>query len=173
MRALVQRVSSGSVSVNQQVISSIDSGLCVLIGLTHTDTIEHCEYVANRLLTMKLFDNVSAQPWKCNVQHMEYSILCVSQFTLYAQTNKSKPDFHRAMSTQSALSLYTQFIELLKSKYSADKIYDGQFGAMMNVNICNDGPVTIMIDSDHINNKLHNNHNINDVVTDNHLDNHK
>ncbi|GLB34603.1 putative deacylase [Lyophyllum shimeji] len=86
--------------------------------------------------------------WKASVKDIDGEILCVSQFTLMANTTKgNKPDFHRAMSTEPSRELYATFLEELGKAYKAEKIKDGRFGAMMNVSLTNEGPVTFTLDS--------------------------
>jgi len=86
--------------------------------------------------------------WKVSVKDIEGEVLCVSQFTLLASTQKgNKPDFHRAMATEPSRLLYSTFLERLGQIYSSDKIKDGRFGAMMNVSLTNEGPVTFTLDS--------------------------
>lgn len=182
MRAVIQRVKQASVTVNHNIISSIEHGLCVLIGITHNDTIKEAEYIAKKLLTLRLWPNSdnSNQSWHNNVVNQQYSILCISQFTLYADIYKSKnkPDFRQAMSSDSAKILYQQLLDILHKQYPKH-IYDGQFGAMMDVSLVNDGPVTIIVDTDDVNinsgnsnNKLqttkqHNNNDINHDTNNN------
>jgi len=85
--------------------------------------------------------------WKASVTDVDGEILCVSQFTLMANTTKNKPDFHKAMGTEPSRELYATFLEKLRHTYHPDKIKDGVFGAMMNVSLTNEGPVTFTLDS--------------------------
>ncbi|KAH0546377.1 D-aminoacyl-tRNA deacylase 1 isoform X1 [Cotesia glomerata] len=147
MKALVQRVTKASVVVNGEVISSIGNGLCVLIGIKTDDTIADAEYIAEKLLKLKVFDGATGKRWALNVMDKKFEILCVSQFTLYHILKGNKLDFHRAMPTSAAETFYKNFLEELKRKYKPEFIKDGKFGAMMNVQIENDGPVTLEIES--------------------------
>ncbi len=99
----------------------------------------------NKIVKLRLFDSVDRQ-WAKNVVDLNYEILSVSQFTLYSSTSKgSKPDFHTSMKTDEARSMYSKFLVDLKLVYP--KVQDGEFGAMMDVELINDGPVTIILDS--------------------------
>ncbi|KAG0092223.1 D-tyrosyl-tRNA(Tyr) deacylase [Podila epicladia] len=167
MRAVLQRVIQASVEVNGQQISKIKQGLCVLIGLSVDDTSADLDYMVRKLLSVRVFDSnqgpspstpvVSssvpaeeppARMWAKSVVDIGGEILCVSQFTLYGQVIKgSKPDFHLSMKSDISKQMYHDFLERLKKAYTAEKVKDGEFGAMMLVNIANDGPVTLELDS--------------------------
>ncbi|KAI9232875.1 MAG: D-Tyr tRNAtyr deacylase-like domain-containing protein [Podila humilis] len=166
MRAVLQRVVQASVEVNGQQISRIKQGLCVLIGLSVDDTSADLDYMVRKLLSVRVFDSNQgpspsapvtgavpaeespARMWAKSVVDIGGEILCVSQFTLYGQVIKgSKPDFHLSMKSDTSKRMYHDFLERLKKAYTADKIKDGEFGAMMLVNIANDGPVTLELDS--------------------------
>ena len=147
MKALIQRVLKSSVTVSDEIVGSIQSGLCVLIGISKNDTDKDMEYLARKILNIKLFES-DGQPWKKSVMEKDFEVLCISQFTLYARTSKgAKPDYHDAMPSAQSKEFYEKFLLLLKSMYKEDKIQDGKFGALMKVDIQNDGPVTIMIES--------------------------
>ncbi|KAG1808565.1 D-Tyr tRNAtyr deacylase-like domain-containing protein [Suillus variegatus] len=137
MRAVVQRVALASVSVDGNVISSISRGLMVLVGIgTGMD-----------ILNIRVFD-ANGSMWKSNVKDIAGQVLCVSQFTLMANTTKgNKPDFHRAMSSNASRELYATFLEKMRRLYVPDRIQDGQFGAMMDVSLTNEGPVTLTLDT--------------------------
>lgn len=116
-----------------------------MIGLKATDTQKDIEYIAKKILALRLFP-AEGQEWKRSICDVEGEILCVSQFTLYANTKKgAKPDLRMAMRSIESKELYNQFLELLKSGYP--KVQDGEFGAMMDVSLINDGPCTIVLDS--------------------------
>ncbi|KAG8807547.1 D-tyrosyl-tRNA(Tyr) deacylase [Serendipita sp. 411] len=148
MRAIVQRVSSASVTVNSEVVSSIAEGFMVLVGLGTDDTHEDMELIAQKILNLKAFPdpNTGAQ-WKATVVDRGGELLCVSQFTLFAKIIKNKPDFHKAMPAESSKSMYTTFLERMGTLYDPLKIKDGRFGAMMSVALTNEGPVTFTLDS--------------------------
>ncbi|QRV87651.1 D-tyrosyl-tRNA(Tyr) deacylase [Ceratobasidium sp. AG-Ba] len=144
MRAVIQRVSSASVTVDSQTVSSISRGLMCLIGIGDDDTAKDSEYIANKILSLKIFDDASTGAmWKQSVKDIQGEILCVSQFTLMAKTVKgAKPDFHKACLSNAWLLQYSSTI-----RQCFDCARDGQFGAMMSVSLTNEGPVTITIDS--------------------------
>ncbi|KAI7899209.1 D-tyrosyl-tRNA deacylase [Cokeromyces recurvatus] len=147
MRAVIQRVTKASVTVDNKVISSIQKGLCVLLGIGTDDTEKDIDYMVNKILNIRVF-NENDIMWKKGVKDAGLELLCVSQFTLQAQTIKgNKPDFHRAMKSESAKEMYALFLEKLGKAYDPSKIKDGEFGAMMLVDISNDGPVTLELDS--------------------------
>ncbi|CAF1240025.1 unnamed protein product [Adineta steineri] len=148
MRAVIQRVLRASVRVGDDLISSIDRGLCVLIGIANDDEQTDIDYIVKKLLAIRLWSSIDgSKNWARNVVDSDYSLLCVSQFTLHATLKGTKPDFHLSMSGEQSKILYEKLLNQLKQSYKSDKIFDGQFGAMMNVNIENDGPVTIILDS--------------------------
>ncbi|KAI8906030.1 D-tyrosyl-tRNA deacylase [Gorgonomyces haynaldii] len=147
MRALIQRVTRGSVTVDNQTISSIGKGLVCLIGIEATDTQEDADYLCRKITSLRLFPQ-DQQQWKHSVTDIQGEILLVSQFTLYAKTKKgTKPDFHLAMGGDQSKAFYLAFVEQVRQAFQPDRVKDGQFGAMMEVEIINDGPVTIWIDS--------------------------
>jgi len=149
MRLVVQRVKSASVTVDGQVVSSIGPGAMALVGLHEHDTVEDIEYCCKRLLACKLWENDAGAGWRQGVKAKGLEVLCVSQFTLYGTlTKKHQPDYKRAMKNIPAQETYNQFLGMLRSSYDEDKIKDGVFGAMMDVALVNDGPVTLLIESD-------------------------
>ncbi|KNE59225.1 D-tyrosyl-tRNA(Tyr) deacylase [Allomyces macrogynus ATCC 38327] len=148
MRAVLQRVTQASVAVDGAVISSVGKGLCVLVGITRDDTPDDMEYIIRKILNTRLWEDKDGEAWKTSVKVASLEILCVSQFTLYGTVTKgNKPDFHQAMNAAGSRDFYHTFLDKLKEAYNADKIKDGQFQAMMQVNLTNDGPVTLVIDS--------------------------
>ncbi|KAF7295621.1 D-aminoacyl-tRNA deacylase [Mycena indigotica] len=150
MRAVIQRVASASVVVEGEVISQISRGLMVLVGIGRDDTEKDVVALTNKILTLRVFSDPmdDTKMWKINVKDIEGDVLCVSQFTLMAQTKKgSKPDFHNAMATDDSRLLYSKFLDTMKKAYRAEKIQDGRFGAMMNVSLTNEGPVTFTLDT--------------------------
>ena len=148
MRIVVQRVKSASVTVDGTKVSSIGNGIMALVGIHEHDTQTDLDYCCKRLLACKLWANDSGM-WRHGVKQKGYEVLCVSQFTLYGTlTKKNQPDYKRAMKSIPAQELYNKFLEDLRTNYEPDKIFDGVFGAMMDVELINDGPVTIVIESD-------------------------
>ncbi|XP_078053328.1 D-aminoacyl-tRNA deacylase isoform X3 [Augochlora pura] len=146
MKAVIQRVTKASVSVNGEIVNSIGNGLCVLIGIKRDDTLEDIKYIVKKLLNIKIFDG-NDKKWGANVMDKQYEILCISQFTLYHNLKGNRLDFHRAMSAQESEPFYNNFLAELGKNYKPELVKDGKFGAMMEVNIQNSGPVTIEIES--------------------------
>ncbi|XP_046435159.1 D-aminoacyl-tRNA deacylase 1 [Neodiprion virginianus] len=147
MKAVIQRVTQASVSVNGEIISCIGRGLCVLIGLKKDDNAADMEYIIRKILNTKIFEDENEKRWSTNVVDKNYEILCVSQFTLYHQLKGNKLDFHRAMPAAESEPFYNNFLLELGKQYKPELIKDGKFGAMMQVLIENDGPVTLEIES--------------------------
>ncbi|KAI8437662.1 hypothetical protein MSG28_011912 [Choristoneura fumiferana] len=147
MKALIQRVMNAKVTVNGEVVSCIEQGLCILVGISKNDNHSDMEYIVRKILSIRLFNDDSDKRWSKSVVEKELEVLCVSQFTLYNTWKGNKPDFHNAMAGDESKKFYEQFLELLKSSYKPEKIKDGVFGAYMQVSIQNDGPVTVEIES--------------------------
>lgn len=148
MKAVIQRVSKASVSVNGELISEIAQGLCVLIGIHKDDTPKEREFIVRKILNLRIFDNPSnGKRWDKSAKELNLEILCISQFTLYHIIKGNKLDFHLAMAGEQSKDFYHQFLSEIRAQYKSDRIKDGQFGAMMEVNITNDGPVTLEIES--------------------------
>ncbi|XP_065655914.1 D-aminoacyl-tRNA deacylase 1 isoform X2 [Hydra vulgaris] len=146
MRAIVQKVTSASVSVKNKLISSIGCGLCVFIGISRNDTKKDIDYMINKILNLKIFDDGDSR-WKKSVKDKNYEILCVSQFTLHSILKGNKLDFHLSMSSSLSKDFYNSFVQQLGIAFCPDNVKDGVFGEYMQVDIQNDGPVTIQLDS--------------------------
>ena len=143
MRALVQRSGKSSVVVEGKTIGKIDSGIVVLVGFTEGDNQEKIEYIAKKIVNLRIFDDENGV---LNKSILDYggSILSISQFTLYADTKKgNRPSYINAMGGEEAIKLYEAFNKELE-KYL--HVETGKFGAEMTVNITNDGPITIMLE---------------------------
>lgn len=147
MRAVIQRVRQASVTVGDELISSIGRGLCVLIGIHKNDTPADIEFIVRKILNSRLFEDANGKRWQLGVKDAGLEILSVSQFTLYCELKGNKPDYRHAMRGEAAQQFYGEFLSQLRKQYKAEMIKDGVFGAMMQVDIRNDGPVTINIDS--------------------------
>lgn len=146
MRAVLQRVSEASVSINGEVHSEIKLGLLVLLGITHDDTVEDIEYLTAKISNMRIFSDDAGLMNK-SIRDVQGSILVVSQFTLHASTKKgNRPSFIAAARPEHAIPLYEKFLVNLESA-SLVVVKAGVFGADMQVRLLNDGPVTIIIDS--------------------------
>ena len=145
MRALVQRVNTASVSVDDKLISKIDNGLLVLLGIRSDDTQKDRDYVLKKILNLRIFPDEENKMNK-SVVDVSGEILLVSQFTLYGDCSKgNRPSFVQAMSPELAEPFYKNFASTLKQSYH--KVKEGVFAAYMHVALVNDGPVTIFIDS--------------------------
>ena len=145
MRLVVQRSKESSVTVDKKIVGKINFGLVVLVGFTHTDTLEDIKYLAKKLVNLRIFDDENKVMNK-SLLDVNGSILSISQFTLYADTKKgNRPSYVNSMKASDASHLYDLFNEELK-KYNVE-VQTGIFQADMLVNINNDGPVTIILES--------------------------
>lgn len=144
MRALVQRVSRASVTIEDEVRGSIDHGLLVLLGITHADTAESAERLAAKITRMRIFNDDEGKMNKA-LANVGGSVLVVSQFTLYADTRSgNRPGYTAAARPETAVPLYEHFVSHLKKL--GFTVETGEFGADMQVELVNDGPVTIWLD---------------------------
>uniref|UniRef100_A0A8C5MF29 D-aminoacyl-tRNA deacylase n=1 Tax=Leptobrachium leishanense TaxID=445787 RepID=A0A8C5MF29_9ANUR len=147
MRAIIQRVAKASVTVGDEQISSIGRGICVLLGISVEDTQKDVDYMIRKILNLRIFTDESGKPWCKSVMDKQYEVLCVSQFTLQCILKGNKPDYHMAMPSEQAEPFYNDFLQQMSRAYKPELIKDGRFGAYMQVNIQNDGPVTIELES--------------------------
>lgn len=148
MRIVIQRVSHASVTINQQVKSSIGKGLLVLLGIGTSDEEEDIQWLVKKLIGLRIFDDDTGVMNLC-VTDIKGEILVVSQFTLMASYKKgNRPSWIHAAPHEISIPLYNRFCEVLSSALGKD-IGTGEFGADMKVNLLNDGPVTICMDSKH------------------------
>jgi D-tyrosyl-tRNA(Tyr) deacylase len=146
MRVVIQRVTEASVKVDGAIVGAIQGGLMVLLGIQNEDTIDDIQWMSNKLVQMRIFDDAEGV-MNHSLQEMGGSILLISQFTLYAATKKgNRPSYIAAAKPEIAIPIYEQMI-LQLSKDLGKPIATGQFGADMKVALINDGPVTILIDS--------------------------
>lgn len=146
MRVIIQRVARASVTINSVVKSSVQSGLLVLAGFEEADNEEDIAWMSKKIVNLRIFDDEAGIP-NVSVKDMGGDILLVSQFTLHAQTKKgNRPSYIRAAKPEVAIPLYQSFEARLREELGKE-IYTGQFGADMKVELLNDGPVTIWIDS--------------------------
>lgn len=147
MRVVIQRVKSSQVTVNGQVVGKIGRGLNLLVGIADTDTEAELDWMARKCLELRLFpgNDSSSDRWEKSVQEIGGELLVVSQFTLYGDCRKGRrPSFTRSAAPELAQQLYEQFVEKLRQ--SGLRVETGKFGAMMEVSIENDGPVTLLLD---------------------------
>lgn len=145
MKVLVQRSKKSSVSVNKKIVGQIDSGLVLLVGFTKKDTNQDVSKMVKKVLNLRIFNDCSGVMNK-SVLDIEGSILSISQFTLYANTTKgNRPSYLDALESEKAEMLYNLFNNELKKHVNLET---GIFGSDMEVNIINDGPVTIMLEGE-------------------------
>ncbi len=146
MRILIQRVSEASVKIDDRVSGAIGKGFLVLLGVTHDDTEEDLEYLAQKLLKIRLFDDENGV-MNLDLQQVAGELLVVSQFTLMAATRKgNRPSYIAAAGEAVARPMYERFVARMEELLGR-KVATGEFGADMQVALVNDGPVTIWIDS--------------------------
>ena len=145
MRAVVQRVSSSKVTVEGNITGEINKGLLVLLGVTHEDTSKDVDYIIDKTLNLRIFEDED-EKMNLSLKDIGGELLVVSQFTLYGDCRKGRrPSFSTAAKPEHAISLYEEFVE--KAKAEGLKVGKGQFRAHMMVDLTNDGPVTILLDS--------------------------
>ncbi len=150
MRFVIQRVSQASVTVDQQTVGSIEKGLMVLIGVSQTDNQAIADKMLKKLLGLRIFEDQNGKT-NLSLSDVDGSLLLVSQFTLYADCRKgNRPSFINAGAPDVAEKLYQYIIERCQSQFpdAPNKIQHGSFGADMKVSLLNDGPFTIILDSD-------------------------
>ena len=146
MRALIQRVSSASVQIDNKVFSKIGNGLLVLLGVEDEDSHTDIEWLSSKISQMRIFVDKN-EHMNLSVNDVNGEVLVVSQFTLHASTKKgNRPSYIRASKPDHAVPMYEAFILQMKDKIQ-NGVFSGQFGACMQVDLINDGPVTIWIDS--------------------------
>lgn len=146
MRAVVQRVSHASVTIEGNVKSEIGKGFLVLLGIEDTDTDEDIQWLSGKIARMRVFEDEN-QLMNLSLDDVRGDILLISQFTLFASTKKgNRPSFIRAARPEKAIPMYEAFIKQLQSEFQG-KVLTGEFGADMKVSLLNDGPVTIVIDT--------------------------
>ena len=146
MRAVVQRVKSASVKVDGELISEIGAGVLIFLGVAHDDTTTELEYIANKVANLRIFEDPEGK-MNCSLLETGGAALVVSQFTLYGDCRKGRrPSFINAARPEVANALYEQFITALEKQNIPTQ--GGTFQAMMDVELINGGPVTILLDSD-------------------------
>jgi D-aminoacyl-tRNA deacylase len=146
MRAVIQRVSGSSVKTNNNVTGRIGQGLLVLLGIEESDSFEDIEWLSGKIIRLRIFNDGNGI-MNLSVKEIDGEILVISQFTLHASTKKgNRPSYVKAGKPEMAIPLYNQFLEQL-SKDLEKPVQSGVFGAMMEISLVNDGPVTIMMDS--------------------------
>ena len=149
MRVIVQRVQSSRVEIDGEVSGEIGQGLMVLLGITEGDGQEQCDFLADKLVHLRIFTD-EQEKMNLSLQDINGEMLIVSQFTLYGDCKKGRrPSFVAAARPETAVPLYEYFIDAVK-RQGVKKVATGQFGADMQVYIQNDGPVTLRLDTDEI-----------------------
>lgn len=146
MRAVIQRVTRASVTIQNKVRSEIGNGLLILVGIEEADNEADVEWLCNKIVQLRIFDD-SNGIMNLSVKETEGNILAISQFTLHAKTRKgNRPSYIRAAHPDTAIPLYNRFVTRL-SELMGKETGTGEFGAMMKIELVNDGPVTIIIDT--------------------------
>ena len=146
MRAVIQRVSKASVEIDNRQKASIKRGLLILLGIEDIDSPDDIEWLCKKIVNLRIFNDENGVMNR-SIMEIDGEILLVSQFTLHASTKKgNRPSYFRASKPEIAIPLYEKFIDFLEKEFGK-KIQTGTFGADMQVELINDGPVTIFIDS--------------------------
>ncbi len=145
MRVILQRVSKALVSIEGVNYSQIDQGLLILLGITHEDSQLDIDWLVQKIISLRIFSD-DKRKMNLSVQEVKGEVLVVSQFTLFASTKKgNRPSFVNAAKPERALSLYEKFVDAIKC--SGIIVHTGVFGANMQVELINDGPITLILDS--------------------------
>ena len=146
MRAVIQRVSKASVTIDNKIHSQVNTGLLVLLGIEDADTLEDIEWLSGKIVNLRIFNDDNGV-MNITVKDVNGDILVVSQFTLHASTKKgNRPSYIKASKPEIAIPVYERFLKQLTSDLGK-KIYTGVFAADMKVELLNDGPVTIVMDT--------------------------
>jgi D-tyrosyl-tRNA(Tyr) deacylase len=144
MRVVLQRVSRASVTINERVAGAIDRGFCLLVGYTHTDTGAEVDWMADKVVGLRLFSDAEGK-MNLGLDEVGGALLVVSQFTLYGDAAKGRrPSFIDAARPEIAIPLYERFVAALRAK--GLRVETGEFGADMQVELVNDGPVTLLLE---------------------------
>ncbi len=145
MKLVVQRVKKSNLKIKNKLYSSINAGMVILIGISKNDNYEMAKELANKIIKLRIFNDDKGKMNK-NIMEIKGEVLVISQFTLYADTNKgNRPSFINAAKPELAISLYNRFIDELQ-KLISSKVRTGKFGADMMIELINDGPVTIILE---------------------------
>jgi D-tyrosyl-tRNA(Tyr) deacylase len=146
MKVVIQRVSHADVVVENEIISSIKKGVLILVGFENSDSENDIEWLSNKIINLRIFNDENGV-MNLSVKEINGEILVVSQFTLHASTKKgNRPSYIEAAKPEIAIPLYEKFINYLSKNFEG-QVKTGKFGADMKVNLLNDGPVTIIIDT--------------------------
>ena len=146
MRALIQKVTSASVNIENSIKSKIDNGLLILLGIEEDDNQEDIEWLSKKISQLRIFEDENGV-MNLSIQDIDGEALVISQFTLHAKVKKgNRPSYIKAAKPEVAIPLYNQFVGTLNQLISRE-IQTGEFGAYMQISLVNDGPVTIFIDT--------------------------
>lgn len=146
MKVVVQRVKNASCTVNKEVISEINNGYLLLVGFTQNDSLDDVNYLAKKIANLRIFEDESGKLNK-SILDLNYEILSISQFTLYGDASKgNRPSFTKALEPIKALELYLELTKVLIKEYGINTL-NGAFGKEMDIQLLNDGPVTIILES--------------------------
>ena len=146
MKAVIQRVSQSSVTINNEIVAQIQKGLLVLIGIEDADNQEDINWLTSKIANLRIFEDES-EIMNLSLKDIDGEMIVVSQFTLHALTKKgNRPSYIKASKPEIAIPLYESFVQQME-KELGKKVQTGQFGADMKVSLVNDGPVTIIIDT--------------------------
>jgi len=146
MKAVIQRVSQASVTIQDQVVAQIQTGLLVLIGIEEADVQEDLQWLSSKIANLRIFSDANGV-MNVSVKERDGDVIVVSQFTLQASTKKgNRPSYIKAARPELALPIYESFVQQMESELGK-KVQTGQFGADMKVALVNDGPVTLIIDT--------------------------
>lgn len=144
MKLILQRVSKAQVTVEEKIIGKIDEGFMALIGITHTDTKETADFLVKKMCNLRVFQDEN-EKMNLSIKDIDGELLIVSQFTLYADCQKgNRPSFVNSAEPKIAKELYEYFVEKCRSEVK--KVNTGEFGAHMNIDLTNNGPVTIILE---------------------------
>ena len=146
MKAVIQRVSQSSVTINNEIVAQIQQGLLVLVGIEDADNQEDINWLTSKIANLRIFEDEN-QVMNLSLKDIDGEMIVVSQFTLHALTKKgNRPSYIKASKPEIAIPLYESFIQQMEIELGK-KVQTGQFGADMKVGLVNDGPVTIIIDT--------------------------
>lgn len=147
MRVVLQRVCHASVEIHQEISAEIGKGLLILLGIEASDNQTDIDWLTGKITQLRIFSDLQNR-MNLSLEDINGSILIVSQFTLYAQTKKgNRPSFIHAADPSIAIPLYEAFCQRMRERLEPSRIKTGVFGADMKINLCNDGPVTLVMDS--------------------------
>lgn len=148
MKAVIQRVLNASVKINDDIIGSCDNGLLILLGISENDDMDDVSVLVNKITKLRIFSDENGK-MNLSLTDISGSALIISNFTLYADCRKgNRPDFMNAAKPDKASGLYDLFIEKFSQIIGTDKVSSGEFGADMQISLMNDGPVTIVLESE-------------------------